>query len=131
MPLNRRDLLKTASAAALIPNLKAAADEFAIEVSTVSPKTVRITFHPVKDGQPVPVPDDGSLVRQSWGQPIAKLGPKSAARTIKSGDLRKDVEAFDLLRALIGVAYVPAGPDWQQSARRLVDILIAGSRPAK
>jgi len=52
-------------------------------------------------------------------------------RAIKSGDVRKDVDAFDLMRALIGVAYVPAGPDWQQSARRLVDILIAGSRVAK
>lgn len=50
-------------------------------------------------------------------------------RAIKSGDIRKDIEPFDLLRALIGVAHVPVGPDWQQSARRLVDILIAGSRP--
>ena len=49
-------------------------------------------------------------------------------RAIKTGDIRKDVEPFDLLRALIGVAHVPVGPDWQQSARRLVDILIAGSR---
>jgi AcrR family transcriptional regulator len=52
-------------------------------------------------------------------------------RAIRSGDLRKDTNALDLLRALIGVAYVPIGPDWQQSARRLVDILIAGSRLAK
>jgi AcrR family transcriptional regulator len=52
-------------------------------------------------------------------------------RAIKSGDIRKDVEPFDLLRALIGVAHVQAGPDWQQSARRLVDILIAGSRRVK
>jgi len=50
-------------------------------------------------------------------------------RAIKSGELRKDVEPMDLLRALIGVAYVPSHPDWQQSAKRLVDILIAGSRP--
>jgi hypothetical protein len=35
------------------------------------------------------------------------------------------------LRALIGVSHVAVGPNWQQSARRLVDILIAGSRPAK
>lgn len=52
-------------------------------------------------------------------------------RAIKSGDIRKDIDSFDLLRALIGVAHVPAGPDWKQSARRLVDILIAGSRPVK
>ena len=52
-------------------------------------------------------------------------------RAVKSGDLRKDVESFDLLRALIGASYVSTGPDWRQSARRLVDILIAGSRKVK
>src|SRR5712672_97509 len=50
-------------------------------------------------------------------------------RAIKSGDIRRDMEPFDLLRALIGVSHVASGPDWQQSARRLVDILITGSRP--
>ncbi len=50
-------------------------------------------------------------------------------RAIKSGDIRKDLEPFDLLRALIGVSNEASSPDWQQSARRLVDILIAGSRP--
>jgi len=52
-------------------------------------------------------------------------------RAIKSGDIRRDLDAFDLLRALIGVAHVASGPGWQQSARRLVDILITGSRPIK
>jgi AcrR family transcriptional regulator len=52
-------------------------------------------------------------------------------RAIKSGDIRKDLDPFDLLRALIGVANVASTPDWQQSARRLVDILIIGSRPLK
>ena len=52
-------------------------------------------------------------------------------RAIESGHLRKDVESSDLLRALIGVAHVTAIPDWQQSAKRLVDILIAGSRTAR
>ena len=50
-------------------------------------------------------------------------------RAIKSGDIRKDLDPFDLLRALIGVSNVASSPDWQQSARRLVDILITGSRP--
>ena len=50
---------------------------------------------------------------------------------MKSGDLRKDLESFDLLRALIGVSHIATGPDWQESARRLVDILIKGSRPMK
>ena len=51
-------------------------------------------------------------------------------RAKRSGDLRKDLDASDLLRALIGVSHVGFGPDWQQSARRLVEILIAGSRRA-
>jgi AcrR family transcriptional regulator len=52
-------------------------------------------------------------------------------RAIKSGDMRKDLDPFDLLRALVGVSNVASGPDWKQSARRLVDILITGSRPVK
>lgn len=52
-------------------------------------------------------------------------------RAIRSGDLRRDLDPFDLLQALIGVSHVTAGPDWRLSARRLVDILIAGSRPVK
>jgi AcrR family transcriptional regulator len=52
-------------------------------------------------------------------------------RAIQSGDIRKDLDPIDLLRAIVGVANVSASPDWQQSARRLVDILIAGARPMK
>jgi hypothetical protein len=52
-------------------------------------------------------------------------------RAIKSGDIRKDLDPIDLLRALIGVANVATSPDWQQSAQRLVDILITGSCPVK
>jgi hypothetical protein len=52
-------------------------------------------------------------------------------RAIKSGDIRKDLDPFDLLRALVGVSNVASSPDWQQSAKRLVDILISGSRPVK
>src|SRR2546430_1371399 len=52
-------------------------------------------------------------------------------RAIKSGAIRRDLEPFDLLRALIRVSPVASGPDWQQRARRLVAILITGSRPGK
>lgn len=51
-------------------------------------------------------------------------------RAVKSGDIRKDLDPIDLLRAIVGVANLAAaGSDWQSSARRLVDILVAGSRP--
>jgi AcrR family transcriptional regulator len=52
-------------------------------------------------------------------------------QAIQSGDIRRDLDPFDLLRALIGVSNVASGQDWQQSARRLVDILITGSRPTR
>ena len=52
-------------------------------------------------------------------------------RAVKSGDIRKDLDPIDLLRALVGVANVASSPDWQKSARRLVDILLSGSRAIK
>lgn len=51
-------------------------------------------------------------------------------RAIENGDIRPDLDPLDLLRALIGVSNVASAPNWQQSARRLVQILIAGSRPS-
>ena len=73
---------------------------------------------------------------QIWGAIRALVN-----RAIKSGDIRRDLDPVDLLRALIGVSNVASSPDWQQSARRLVvtalfglpapDILITGSRPIK
>jgi len=52
-------------------------------------------------------------------------------RAKRSGDLRTDLDAYDLLRALIGASHVGSSTDWPESAKRLVDILIAGSRPIK
>ncbi|MFM0478170.1 TetR/AcrR family transcriptional regulator [Paraburkholderia strydomiana] len=51
------------------------------------------------------------------------------SRAVESGDVRADVEPLDLLRALVGVSNVASAPDWQQSAKRLVDILLLGSKP--
>ncbi|MFM0392557.1 TetR/AcrR family transcriptional regulator [Paraburkholderia phytofirmans] len=50
---------------------------------------------------------------------------------ISSGDIRADIKPLDLLRALVGVSNVASAPDWQQSAKRLVDILLLGSRPTE
>lgn len=50
---------------------------------------------------------------------------------IKSGDIGRDLVPFDLLRALIGVSHVDSDSEWKRSARRLVDILIAGARTVK
>ncbi len=47
---------------------------------------------------------------------------------IDSGELRSDTVPGDFVRAMIGVFHTTALPGWEESARRLVDILIAGSR---
>ena len=49
-------------------------------------------------------------------------------RAVASGDICLDLDPLDLLRALAGIANVTAGASWQASAKRLVDILIAGVR---
>jgi AcrR family transcriptional regulator len=52
-------------------------------------------------------------------------------RAIQSGDLRSDTEPNDFVRALVGVFHTTALPGWEPSARRIVDILIDGSRSKK
>ena len=52
----------------------------------------------------------------------------SVKRAITSGDLRSDTDPNDFVRALIGVFHTTAFPGWEPSARRLVNILIEGSR---
>ena len=49
-------------------------------------------------------------------------------RATESGDLRASTDPNDLIRALIGVFYTMAMPGWEPSARRIVDLLIAGAR---
>jgi AcrR family transcriptional regulator len=51
-------------------------------------------------------------------------------RAVVSGELRADTNPDDFVRALVGVFHTTATPGWEQSARRIVDILIAGSRSA-
>jgi AcrR family transcriptional regulator len=53
----------------------------------------------------------------------------SVQRAIASGDLHAGTNPGDFVRALVGVLHTTALPGWESSARRLVDILIAGSRP--
>jgi AcrR family transcriptional regulator len=72
-----------------------------------------------------------SKVYEASGAQITGAVRALVERAIESGDIRRDLDPLDLLRALIGVSNVASGPDWQQSARRLVDILITGSRPVK
>jgi AcrR family transcriptional regulator len=51
-------------------------------------------------------------------------------RAVESKDIRSDIDPMDLIRALAGVRYIAPAPNWAESAKRMVDILILGSRPS-
>ena len=72
-----------------------------------------------------------SKVYESAGTKITQTINRLVERAIKNGDVRPDLDALDLLRAIFGVSNLSPNSDWPQSARRLVDILILGSRPAQ
>lgn len=70
-----------------------------------------------------------SKVFEASGAQIKGAIDALVERGIKNGDIRPDIEPLDLLRALVGVSNVASVPNWPQSAKRLVDILILGSQP--
>ena len=76
------------------------------------------------------VDDPRKLIEASYSQTWRTVRAL-VKRAVKSGDIREDLDAIDLLRALVGVANIATTPDWKKSARKLVDILILGSRPVK
>ena len=52
-------------------------------------------------------------------------------RAVASGEVRKDIDPSDLLRAMVGVSYGNPDAGWQASARRLIDLLMDGLRRGK
>lgn len=55
-----------------------------IALTSVSPRTLRITVRPVEDAQK-PFPTDGALVREEFGQPAARIRSAAAPRSVKCG----------------------------------------------
>jgi AcrR family transcriptional regulator len=49
-------------------------------------------------------------------------------RAIAAGEIRDDISAEDLIRALVGMCYMHDQPGWQTSVLRLVDVFIDGLR---
>ena len=73
----------------------------------------------------------GSALYADSGARINEAIALLVERARASGDIRPDAEPADLLRALIGFAYVNSAPDWEASARRLIDLLIDGLKPQR
>ena len=97
--LSRRDALKSIGSASVVALLDAqslAAQEAAIRiagqpveiaVSSVSAVTVRLSFTPIVNGQPQPLPHDGSLSQRTWSPPAARITSLTRARQVRCGDL--------------------------------------------
>ncbi len=49
-------------------------------------------------------------------------------RGIAAGEIRSDVKAEDLLRALVGMCYLHDQPGWQATVLRLMDVFVDGLR---
>ena len=49
-------------------------------------------------------------------------------RAVTAGEIRADISAEDLLRALVGMCYMHDKPGWQASVLRLVDVFVDGLR---
>lgn len=49
-------------------------------------------------------------------------------RAVAAGEIRADVSAEDLLRALIGMCYLHEQPGWQSTVLRLMDVFVDGLR---
>jgi hypothetical protein len=84
---NRREALKniaTAGAGALLTGeavfprertIEIAGRPIEVTITAITPQTVRVTIHPIENGQPVPVPRDGALIQADWSEPALRWRP--------------------------------------------------------
>jgi alpha-glucosidase (family GH31 glycosyl hydrolase) len=63
-----------------------------IQVSTVSEHTIRLSVLPIVNSAAAAIPEDGSLVQQSFGEPAVKLRGAISPRAIPCGNLRVRIE---------------------------------------
>jgi hypothetical protein len=70
----------------------------------------------------------GSALYADSGARINEAMALLVERARSRGDIRPNADSADLLRALIGFAYVNSAPDWEASTRRLIDLMIDGLR---
>jgi len=72
-----------------------------------------------------------SRVFEQSNQIMAEAANALAGRAVASGDLRRDVDPIDFMRAIYGISTAGSADDWPAKARRFVEILLQGSRPDK
>jgi alpha-glucosidase/alpha-D-xyloside xylohydrolase len=98
---DRRQILKglaAASAAVVVPPANAYASDavdtpvqpIELQLTSVSPRTFRLSLMPMQDGALGKIPTDGSLVQESWGVPVAKLSSAPSTK-IPVGNFSLDI----------------------------------------
>jgi AcrR family transcriptional regulator len=70
-----------------------------------------------------------SRVFEESGRVMVEAARALAEDAVASGELRRDVDLMDMVRAVYGISGAGSAEDWPVRARLFVDILIAGSRP--
>jgi AcrR family transcriptional regulator len=70
---------------------------------------------------------DSDLVSYSADQ-LTRAIDLLLEQAIAAGEIRGDVSAEDLLRAIVGVCYAHDQPGWQKNVLRLLDIFVDGLR---
>jgi AcrR family transcriptional regulator len=73
---------------------------------------------------------NSELAAYSYGHLTAAIGAL-LKRAFDASEVRADVNADDLLRALIGMCYMHDQPGWQDSVLRLLDVFVDGLRVTK
>jgi AcrR family transcriptional regulator len=72
-----------------------------------------------------------SALRANSAELITQAISTLVKRAVDSGQVRKDIAASDLLRAIVGVSYGNPDQAWEASARRVIDLLMDGLRRKK
>jgi AcrR family transcriptional regulator len=57
---------------------------------------------------------------------LTKAVGRLLERAVAAGQMRADITAEDLLRALVGLSHMYDRPDWQETVTRLVDVFVDG-----
>ena len=102
-PPTRREALRYIATAAMLghgvaedASILIAGQPLEIELTSVSPQTVRITMRALEHGQPQAIPSDGALVKEDWGQPLGRFRSFHGLRRLKCHDLTVKILAAPL-----------------------------------
>jgi AcrR family transcriptional regulator len=87
-------------------------------VATKKGMSVALAFAVSKDSDLFSYSSD--LLTRAVGGLLSRAGA--------AGEIRNDISAEDLLRALVGMCYTHDQPGWQKNVLRLVDVFIDGLR---